>query len=423
MAVNMAEKWIGNMKNERRVKFINKISACDIILFGAGHRAHCFYNNYKYLLNIVMCVSNNPKEIECSFEDGSRLPVVRPSESFVKKKNNTFIVICVDNDTEIEKQLISYGMTAGEHYIHYGLFDLLMTRKKIAILYGVCYMRPLCHCLKKSVEFSQEYEAFYWLSYKGMTEAEHAIFLCLLKVCDLYLYNPSISRQERALEEGYLSHLPDCCVRLKVPSIGAEVYHPQTIRLEQGRKAYNVVDAQSAYGPFTAQDWYINQMIDDGKKLAEIKKAIKDEKFLAYDYVRENYEIQIRKIELQESASDIKICDYLVYNHKKKRLFLDGIHIANDPICEIANRILNRLGYAFVDYAEEVEGLLIYASEVPIYPSVIKGLQLSVYETEEPRYNLFTFHGYQSVTFDEYIELYYDYCKQIKKYMEKGYFI
>lgn len=411
------------MKNENRIQLVNRITSCDIMLFGAGYRTRQFYHKYKSVLNIVTCVSNNVKEVECSFEDGSHLPVVRPSEAFPEKKKNIFIIICVDNSVEIEKQLISYGMAAGEDYIYYGIFELLMTRKKIAILYGVCYMRPLCHCLKKSVEFSQEYEAFYWLSYKGMTEVEHAMFLCMLKICDLYLYNPSLSRQGKALEDGYLSNLPERCVRVKLPSVGAEAYHPQTIRPEHGGKVYNVVDAQSAYGPFTGQDWYINQMIDEGKCLNEIKKAIKDENFLTSDYVRENYEIQIRKIELQESTSDIKICDYLISNHKKKRLFLDGVHIANDPICEIANRLLDRLGYAAEEYKEEADDVLIYASEVPVYPAVIEGLQLSVYQTGEPQFKLFTFHGYQSVTFDEYIERYYDYCKHMKCYIERGYFI
>lgn len=411
------------MKNVNRIQLINKIAACDIILFGAGNGTRQFYDHYKSVLNIVLCVSNNSNEEKCSFDDGRELTVVRPLDVFVEKGKNTFIIICVDDDAEIEKQLISYGLSAGDDYIRYDLFELLMTNKKIAILYGVCYMRPICHCLKKSSDFSQEYEAFYWLSYKEMTAAEYEMFLSLLKVCDLYIYNPSISRQERALEEVYLRNLPDHCVRVKLPSVGAEAYHPQTIKPEHAGKAYNVVDAQSAYGPFTGQDWYINQMIDDGRRLVEIKKAVKDENFIASDYVRGNYEIQIRKIEIQESASDIKISDYLLYNHKKKRLFLDGAHIANDPICEIANRLLDRLGYASVEFTEEADALLIYASEVPLYPSVIKGLRLSVYENEEPLYKLFTFHGYQSVTFDEYIERYYDYCKHIKLYIERGYFI
>lgn len=411
------------MKNVNRIQFINKITACDIILFGAGYRTRQFYDHYKGILNIVLCVSNNANEEKCSFDNGSQLTVVRPLDVLAEKEENTFIIICVDDDAEIEKQLISYGLSAGDNYIRYDLFELLMTNKKIAILYGVCYMRPICRCLKKSSDFSQEYEAFYWLSYKAMTATEYGMFLCLLKVCDLYIYNPSISRQERGLEEGYISRLPDYCVRVKLPSVGAEAYHPQTIRPNHAGRTYSVVDEQSAYGPFTGQDWYINQMIDDGRNLIEIKNAIKDENFLPSDFVRENYEIQIRKIELQESTSDIKICDYLAYNHKKKRLFLDGAHIANDPICEIANRLLDRLGYTSVDYAEEVDELLIYASEVPLYPSVIKGLQLSIYEIGEPLYKLFTFHGCQSVTFDEYIERYYDYCKHIKDYIERGYFL
>lgn len=411
------------MKNLKRSQFINRITSCDIMLFGAGSRTRQFYRQYRKVLKIVSCVSNNPKELTCSFDDGICLPVVRPSDAFAGKDGNTFIIICVEDDTEIEKQLISYGMTAGDHYIHYGLFELLMTDKKIAILYGVCYMRPICGCLHKSLEFSQEYEAFYWLSYKEMTEVEYAIFHCLLKLCDLYIYNPSISRYERGLEEGYMSNLPEGCVRVTLPSVGAEAYHPQAVRPEYARRAYNVVDAQSAYGPFTGQDWYINQMIDDGRKLAEIKKEVKDETFLAPDYVRENYEMQIRKLKMQESASEIKICDYLIDNHKKKRLFLDGAHLANDPICEIVNRLLDRLGYPSVEYIEEKDAILIYASEVPIYPSVIKGLQLDIYESGEPCYQFFTFHGYQSVTFDEYIERYYEYCKSIKSYIERGYFV
>lgn len=414
-------KGNSDMRISNRSQVIRKISACDVVLFGAGYRAHQFYNSYKNVLNIIFCISNNVKERKCSFDDGRQLKVEKPSEVLANKTKNIFFIICADAYLEIESQLISYGMIAGEDYIHYELFNLLMTDKKIAVLYGVCYMRPICQCLKKSSDFYKEYEAFYWLSYKTITSAEHMLLLCLLRVCDLYVYNPSISRQERVVAEGYLSILPENCVRVTLPSVGAEAYHPQAIRTENQGNIYSIVPAESAYGPFTCQDWYINQMIDNGTKLAEVKKAVKDEGFLRPDWVKENYETQIRKIELQECISDIKICDYLTYYHKKKRLFLDGSHISNEPICEVANRLLEKLGYTPLSYVDEADTMLIYASEIPVYPSVIKGLQLSVYENDEPMYRLFTFQGYQRVTFDEYIEQYYDYCVHMKRYIERGY--
>lgn len=73
-------KGNSDMRISNRSQVIRKISACDVVLFGAGYRAHQFYNSYKNVLNIIFCISNNVKERKCSFDDGRQLKVEKPSD-------------------------------------------------------------------------------------------------------------------------------------------------------------------------------------------------------------------------------------------------------------------------------------------------------------------------------------------------------
>lgn len=406
-----------------RKKYLKKIIDSRIWLFGAGKRAREFYSKYKRSLNIEGCISNNDSEVEIRVDDGVLLKVDRPSEAVNNAIEKGTIIICVDDYAEIEEQLVSYGLEAGKNYFHYRIFDILMSDKKIAVLYGVCYMRPIFQQLNKSLGFTEEYESFYWLSYKAMTSSEYGLFICILKNCDLYIYNPSISRREKAIEDGHMHILPKKCIRIKVPSVGAEAYHPQAIVPRDAKRSYSIVPENSAYGPFTSQDWHINRMIEEGSSLLDIKRKLNNEKYFSVDEVKDNYERQLRKIEIQECNADIIISDYLKCNHRKKRIFLDGLHVSNEPICEMANRLLELIGCAAVDYMDEIDSMLIYATEVPIYPSVIKGLKLDIYLNQEPLYRLFTVWGYQWISFDEWIERYYNYTIHMKNYIAKGYFL
>ena len=410
-----------NKKNGH--EYISRLEACSIYMFGAGTKAHYFYEKYKNKLDLKAFLSN---EIWIGGEDidsKTNLMIYNPLNVIPSLTENSAIIICVDEFEEIERQLIGYGLKAGENYIHYKFYELLKSEKKIALFYGVCYMRPICNLLNKSPLFSSEYEVFFFLSYQRMVDTENSFFDFLISVCDLYAYNPSISRQEHAIENAILSRLKSECIKIKISAVGGEAYHPQLIENENKRMAYSVVPEASAYGSFTSQDWVVNNYIDEGVGLEEIRKRIKDKTFFNHEYVLNNYKEKMRLFELQEGFVDIKISDYLIENHKKKRLYLDGIHIGNDPICELANRFLDYIKLDRCDYSDEIDSVLIYASEVPVYNSVIEALDLTIYEEKEPLYNLFTFNGYIKVTFDEYLDRYYDYCTHVKDYLKKGYLI
>lgn len=401
----------------KRNDYIQSIRKKDIILFGAGDYAGRFYRKFKDVLHITGCITNNPRE-RVFIVDGEEIgPVFRPEH--LTGGQERFVVVCAADHMSMEEQLKAMGLRPVADYMASDMVQTLFSEKKIALFYGVCYVRAICTCLRHSDEFTSQYESCYWMEYLKMDAAEEALFSCFLELCDLYVYNAFLTPEKRRLSLAYLSRLDKHCIPVSIPVLIFQGYYP----CEAGRagcdNCYSVVSNASPYAPFLTADHYINGMIAEGKSLAEIIKRAADPDLYQKEFVTGYYAREMRKLELAQAAADIRICDYLYKNHGKKRTFLNEKHISNPVIRELAHRVMDRLGMKR-DISREILGeRLLYTSEVPVYPSVIAHLSLEVYRGE---YTLYTFKGDVRLTFEEYIRRYYEYCMMMKQCFEYGYF-
>lgn len=399
-----------------RTEWLEVVRQKDIVLFGAGAFARYFYKDFGNELHIQYCISNDEGQ-NVFYMDGKEICPVHRVEKAVWDEHR-FIILCAEKHEEMEKQLSAYGLQYGIDYMDSGLFRVLVSNKKIAVFYGVCYMRALHHCLVESAPFTDIYESYYWLGYRTKSVVEQEILRLLLGMADLYICNETVTMENHI----YFTLLKKDCRVIRIPLVVFNGYHPKTEGRMMEDNIYSIVSSDTYFGPFITPDDAVNRCIRENRKLPEILRLISDEDYYEKDFLERNYRREIRKIEVAEAAADIQISDYLLKNHGKKRLFLNEKHISNCVIIELAERVLEALGLGRTLPEEKLrKRRLLYTTEVPVYPSVIQKLSLSIYGTN-PRYRMFTFGREIDVTFEEYIERYYGYCMMTKKCMEEGYF-
>lgn len=408
---------------EQRKKYVEELKQYKFILFGAGNYAGQFYKDFHDCFSIYFCITNNAEEKALTVEGKEVLPVYRVPDGLRMAGDNAIIVLCAAECRDMEEQLGYLGYTYGKDYISSNYFRLLVSSKKIAMVYGVCYTRSIHDCLKHSEAFCKDYEISNWMSYLEMNPSEYAFFTFALSFCDLYFYSSGISFKDRIKNDGFLKRLPENCKTICIPLIGSSAYYPQTMNKIEGNNPYCVISSKTSWAPFLSPDWNVNRLLDEGQAPAEILKIIGDENYYQKDLLTENYDRQMKIIQIRERIADIKISDYLLQKHGTERLFLNEVHISNTVIIELTKRILRLLEYSDSLPEEELAAAqLLYTSEVPLYPSVIENLSLEIYRGKDVRYDLFTFQGRKKVTFEEYIMLYCDFCGNMSRFMKQGLF-
>lgn len=408
---------------ERRKKYIEWLRQRRFILFGAGNYARQFFEDFHDFFSIEFCITNNAEEKALTVDGKEVLPVYRVKDGLCMAGENAIIVLCAAECRDMEEQLGYLGYSYGKDYISSKYLRLLVSPKKIAMVYGVCYTRSIYDCLKCSEAFCKDYEISNWMSYLEMNASEYAFFTFALSFCDLYFYNSCISFKDRIKNDGFLARLPENCKTICIPVIGSSAYHPQSIGKIEGNNPYCVISSKTSWAPFLSPDWNINRLLDEGKAPSEILKIIGDENYYQKDWLNDNYIKQIKMIQIRERMADIKISDYLLQKHGVEKLFLNEMHISNSVIIELTKRILRLLGYSDRLPEEElIKAQLLYTSEVPLYPSVIEKLSLEIYQGKDVQYDLFTFHGRKKVTFEEYVMLYCDFCGNMMRFMKYGLF-
>lgn len=407
--------------NSRKV-LLNRIMTSDIILFGAGDYARQFYREFRDVVHLAGCISNNPSESVFSVDGVDVCPVIRVEDYIKKEIKGAFIICASASSNDMESQLWMLGLIQGEQFCSSEIARLILTEKKIAIVYGVCYMRAIHDCLKESKSFLRDYQIYYSLSYMTRSAFEDSSLKFLISLCDLYLHNFSLSPDQRRKQQELIRFLSLDAKTITVPIIQSSALYPQAGDISQWTNPYGIVSSKTRWGPFTNPDHNINKYLEQGTKPETILKEISRADYYDVEFLKSNYEKELIGIEISESGSDIIISDFIRNNCGKKRLFMNASHISNEVIIELAIRILRKLGMEEdIPRGELLKHKLINSSEVPLYPSVIRGLELEVY-FGDPLYRMFTFGEEEYVSFEEYVIRYCDFCSNMMRFKKMGYF-
>lgn len=403
-----------------REAFVQLIAKKKIILFGAGNYAQKFYNDFKDVLIISFCISNDPMQTAFIVDEKEVCPISRVVD--YEKNENEYLILCAADTSKMKKQMSDMGYLYGKDYIDSEFFRILRSHKSIVLCYGVCYIRAIRNCLEQSAGFKAKYASWFFLDYLQRDVIDELFLHTLLQNCDVFIYNVFLSKEGARQNKIFKKLINKNCITIRVPVFTFQGFYPKYLGNSIYKRSYSVSPLQGGYSPFTNVDPNINELICQRKSVREIKHIISNIDFYEKEDLKLNLKKECKKLELTEKETDINIYPFIEKNIRKKRLFLNESHLSNEVIIEMARQILKHLELPDdLERKKLLNEVLLYTSEVPIYPSVIHHLDLTLYQ-DKPKYKLFTFKGYQEVTFDEYIERYVEFCSTMKAYMEQGVF-
>lgn len=324
-------------------------------------------------INAVKCVSLLEKNgIRVGFvldgKDGTGIfknyPVYKP---IVENLKEYYVVVASAYETyPIIKEKLR-GLNEFESYIYYGWLD-----KKMVLLHGNCHMDVIEDFLKSSKVFSRNYAIYPTarICTKERTKEE------VLKYMDVWIHedirNDNLFGYEFS-DEYMKHHLPKGIKEIIMPnlySLGAGFFpHAK----EKNDKNTALLNGEYENGMFPFKDSIIEECVKKHMNTEEICEYVIQDGILSEEYIVENFNEYIKKIERREAAWDIKILGFILDHYKKEKLFYDMGHPTNTVLKPITNKILEYLGI----FGDPIEtDVMLDYHEVPIYPWIRKVLEL-----------------------------------------------
>ncbi len=404
-------------KNEIKSLIREKLLTKRIILFGAGKVARVFYQMYKDKMNISHCVSNIKKEWgEAVLLD--ELDVRRYRKEEIQQDD--YIIVCGPVAFRaIELQLINDGFKMYEHFVESNIARVVEANKKIALFYGQCILRDMYRCLVRVSAFGDKYASVFTQNNKGQAVVTNRLLFYLKDICDLYVYTPRLLDRDSAY---FLStdELPEDCMAISVSNLVAPLYWPQVeTKIDVYNKLYlhpyNAKRNMNFYHTlYRREDHNINKMVLEGRTTRQIVECLSSDEFYSQEQVDRHLRTTLKLIDIAEQSVDIKISDYIGANYKKDMLYQNAFHPNKCIIWECVRRLFGMIDVSTedVELLEEESPLHIHQSgDVPIYPSVVRGLKLE-FAGREKKYEVLTGSGIEYMTFEEYTEHYVEYTRK-----------
>ncbi|MDF2054912.1 WcbI family polysaccharide biosynthesis putative acetyltransferase [Priestia megaterium] len=264
--------------------------------------------------------------------------------------------------------------------------------KKICIVYGNCQITPIREYLMSSSSFNSIYTMIE-VPPVHLCNRETGLekqYMDNLSKCDLFIYQPVGETFSYYLSTNYiLSKLPDSCICISFPISYFTGYHPQDVR--------------GKIIPYA--DKNIIKLLNEGKSKDEIISILSDDNFYSFQQVKTNLDETLQELKRRDVILDITLDDFIAKNYRKINLFYTVNHPSYYITRYLAIKILNKLGLPEQEISHiTLHDLYFIGFMQPIYPSVIKHLNLSFVEPEDKYFNL----GHVPMIFSEYIGRYVD---------------
>ena len=270
--------------------------------------------------------------------------------------------------------------------------------KKKCIIYGNCQIEPLRQYLMSSSSFSKIYTmvevppVHLCDREKGLDET----YLEEIYNCDLFIYQKVSQAFGPYLATDYImSNLPNKCLCISFPVSYFTGYFPQFI---------------SGVKPYT--DKNVVGLLKEGKTKTEIISILADEEFYTFNDLKKNLDSTLSQLKNRSVGLDITLDNYIEDNFKDAYLFFTVNHPNYQVIRHLAMKILSLLEIP----NEEISGVIHHSHfrryMLPIYPSVVKQLNLNFFPPEKV---FFTLEN-KDLSFDEYMSLHIDLLKNNLKH-------
>lgn len=134
-----------NMQAERK-ELKEKIISSNIILWGDTQLARDFYNEYKSLLNIVGCITEESAHPMYLDEVNEQVPVIMWQN--YKREAKDYFIITKSPFSYVVNQLMANHWEMFKDFTDYNTSRAVLTNKKIAVLAGDCQMQVIFQMMK-----------------------------------------------------------------------------------------------------------------------------------------------------------------------------------------------------------------------------------------------------------------------------------
>lgn len=371
-----------------------------VAVFGTGLEAvKCIHYLQKKGIDVVYFLNNN-----CKIGQFCGCPVFEPD---TEKVRNVFILVATKElvYSIISKQLEESGLSEFKDYIYYE-----WAYKKLVLLHGNCHMTIIRLFLLSSGTFGRQYSIYpnplICENKKGKIENT------VLENCDLWVH------EDIQEDNGFSYFLSDAYMRKFIRSDTVEVVIPNLFGLgkaffpqsEGNYRNNKIKNGEDTNGMFPHADKVIDKCVEQGMKKEKIIEFCMRDDAISRNEIKENFRLYIEKMRIREQCWDIKIVDYILENYKKRKLFYDMGHPANEILEVISKGVLERLGITaesvFADEKLDVH-------EEPVYPAVIKTLEMN-WDNGLIRKSPWGKKACNEMDFKEYIEEYLWWCYGIQ---------
>jgi len=217
--------------------------------------------------------------------------------------------------------------------------------RKNCIIFANCQGEAIHHFLKKSKEFTQNYNVRYFINFEIIEKGHNAKFFELLKSADLFIYQPLNKKHIEYATENLLLKVNKKCTIISFPYIYNTAGSPL---LEIGDSNNNKENLNLAYNILGSEK--INQLIKDG---TSIRRAIRQLLQIKINFdLKHRFEQSIKILISKEAETDIKVSSYILQNHTTERIFLTQNHPTSGILVYCANQILKILNYGLIKQTE-----------------------------------------------------------------------
>lgn len=397
-----------------KLKLKDKILQKKIIVWGLGIQGKGFINNYKKYFDEMYCTSNNSQEsINCL----KRIEKKDILDNF----ENYYIIICSNAYNEICLDLISHGLRPVENFIPVKVAEAVLNRQKIIMSVGQCELQIVNYIYNHMECLSNDYISIHYDEYMvlGIQELSPKLEVvmtvrALMPLADYFIYPVNLTKERSNYYLDILDLKSEGCKCLSVPLTTFEGYWPQdnfNDYYEISKYYYKDSEGKLPFG--NRRDRNIESFLESGGG-SEILEKIAGEDFYSQEQVESYIKKTIRKYEIYERKSDIKISDFFRDNYQDRKLFKDRGHAEKFVLREYARRILKGIEIGFDDEELEKVDLGWYDrchSEFPIYPSVLKYLNFRSKE----EYRFLKNGTGDCLDFQSYVRKIYEYIEYAKK--------
>lgn len=398
------------------------MSKKSIAVWGTGKRARKFICMYRSKFDIVCCYDN-------SANDGKRFCEGVPVRKYDSNETMS-IMIASSFWNEIVSQLMEDGKIVGKdifidvfiknivkyedwvmlsRLIGNQKFDAkgLAMGRKVSMVYGNCQTRVVENVLTYSDEFNQEY----WIiSIPRIYEWDKGYDLqCFLgdsklwDMIELFVYQHVADTNTYSLElstSRIMNRLSGSCRKVSILNLYFLGYFMQ---YEPNNNNY-LKDIEGM-GLLHWRDKYVDELIEQGYPKEKILSLINCDSFIEGSEIEKKSQESLNELMARERGVDVKIVEYIEANFRGKQLFHSVNHPCKSLMIEYANRILEYIGYDRVNISEEDVWIRsLKATDIPIYPAVIKYLNMEKWETKY--YPNRWMANDLVLSFDDYIEMY-----------------